>query len=244
MTAKIVAVDRSRRNKEFHERYFDIKHSLIENFGVGTLNRSLDAFAWFAGSATTAHPKSAPAEIAIRLSYFVAALVALSLDFIGSEISFRAADERLKSLTNAIRYGNADEGAGLERIRVAVALIEKYAPSGEGAARAVDFGVKKELESIPAEIIAEHVVKSTKPEELFQIARRLEHLAFQHIVPPFDLLSFEEKSFVAVLLDYSGFNRAKFASSWGDGERERSSDPRKGQPQPEAGPLFSEKSGN
>jgi hypothetical protein len=117
-------------------------------------------------------------------------------------------------LINAIRVGDIDETAGLERIRLAIGLLQKYAPTGEATARAVELAVKQAFKSIPAEIIAEYVVKSTKPEELFQIARQLEHLALLNAVTSFDGLGMEDKSFIAMLLDYSGVDRARFASCW------------------------------
>jgi hypothetical protein len=73
-------------------------------------------------------------------------------------------------------YGNIDESAELERMRLATALVQKYSPSGEATARTIEFGIRQDLKKIPAEIIAEFVVKNTKPEDLFQTAKRLEHL--------------------------------------------------------------------
>ena len=211
---KITSIDKVRRSKEFQLQYHDIKFSLIDHFGAGTINRALDTFAFFAAAAVTSHPNTDASEIALRLTYFAAAVVALSLDYIGSEVSFRAAEERQGALINAIRFGDIDETAGLERIRLAIGLLQKYAPTGEATARAVDLAVKQDFKSIPAEIIAEYVVKSTKPEELFQIARQLEHLAFLNAVTSFDGLGMEDKSFIAMLLDYSGVDRARFASCW------------------------------
>jgi hypothetical protein len=211
---KITSIDKARRSKEFQLQYHDIKFSLIDHFGAGTINRALDSFVFFAAAAVTSHPNTDASEIALRLSYFAAAVVALSLDYIGSEVSLRAAEERRGALINAIRFGDIDQTAGLERIRLAIGLLQKYAPTGEVTARAVDLAVKQDFKSIPAEIIAEYVVKSTKPEDLFQIARQLEHEAFLNAVTSFDGLGLENKSFIAILLDYSGVDRARFASCW------------------------------
>ena len=196
-------------------QYHDIKFSLIDHFGAGTINRALVLFTFFAAAAVTSHPRTDASEIALRLTYFAGAVVALSLDYIGSEVSFRAAEERQGALINAIRFGDIDETVGLERIRLAIGLLQKYAPTGQATARAVDLAVKQDFKNIPAEIIAEYVVKSTKPEELFQIARQLEHLAFLNAVTSFEYgLGMEDKSFIAMLLDYSGVDRARFASCW------------------------------
>jgi len=211
---KITSIDKARRSKDFQLQYHDIKFALIDHFGTGTINRALDSFAFFAAAAVTSHPNTAAAEIALRMTYFAAAVVALSLDYISSEVSFRAAEERQGALINAIRFGDIDETAGLERIRLAIGLLQKYSPTGEATARAVDLAVKQDFKNIPAEIIAEYVVKSTKPEDLFQIARQLEYHAFLNVITSFDGLVLEYKSFIAILLDYSGVDRARFASCW------------------------------
>jgi hypothetical protein len=209
---KVTSIDKMRRNKELQLQYHDIKFSLIDNFGAGTINRALDSFSFFVTAAVTSHPDTDAAEIALRLTYFAAAIVALSLDYIGSEVTFRAAEERQAALVNAIRFGDIDETAGLERIRLAIGLIQKYAPTGEATARAVELAVKQDFKSIPAEIIAEYVVKHTKPEDLFQRARQLEHLSFSNTIVSFDELTMEDKAFIAMLLDYSGVDRVRFAS--------------------------------
>jgi hypothetical protein len=137
---------------------------------------------------------------------------------------------------SAIRFGDIDEAPGLERVRLAVALLEKYSASGDATARAVELAVKKDLKNIPAEIIAEHVVKTTKPEELFQIARRLEHLSFSRVVTSFDALGIEDKAFIAMLLDYNGADRSRFASCWAaEAKRHRDIE------NTDDGPLFSDK---
>jgi hypothetical protein len=211
---KITSTDKARRSKELQLQYHDVKLSLIDKFGAGTINRALDSFAFFSANAVTAHPNTYASEIALRLTYFAGAVVALSLDYIGSEVTFRAAEERREALVNAIRFGNIDEITGLERIRLAIGLLQKYSPSGDASARAVELAIRQDFKNIPAEIIADYVVQNMKPEDLFQIAKRLEHLSFSNSVTSFDALSVEDKSFIAMLLDYSRVDRVRFASCW------------------------------
>jgi hypothetical protein len=236
--SKIASIDKMRRSKDFQLQFHDIKLSLIDNFGAGTINRALDSFDFFCTAAVTAHPDTQAAEVALRLSYFAGAIVALALDYISSEVSFRASEERRAALVNAIRFGDIDEAPGLERMRLAIALLEKYSSSGDTTARAVELAVKRDFKNIPAEIIAEHVVKSTKPEDLFQIAKRLEHLSFSRRLTPFDALGIEDKAFIAILLDYNGIDRNRFASCW-SGEVSKHADV-EGE-NTDDGPLFADK---
>jgi hypothetical protein len=217
----IASVDKQRRNKNIQLQYQDLKCALIDNFGAGTINRALDAFAHFANTAVTAHPGTEATAVALRLSYFAAAVVAISLDYVGSSVFFRATEERFAALVNAIRYGNIDESEGLQRMRLATALVQKYSPSGDSTARTLELAIKRDLANIPAEIIAEFVVRRTRLEELIKIAKGLEHLAMSKALTAFDALGVDEKAFVAALLDFTGVDRARFASCWVSSGKQR-----------------------
>ena len=45
--SKITSIDKARRGKEFQLQYHDIKFSLIDRFGAGTINRALDSIYFF-----------------------------------------------------------------------------------------------------------------------------------------------------------------------------------------------------
>lgn len=211
---KIAKFDRTRRDRAVQGFYADIKSSLIDGFGAATINRALDTMGAVASLAVSVHPNSEDAELAVRICYFVGSVVALSIDFVISELSFRTVDERRTALMNAIRYGNSDEALGRERITLATELLKKYGPNGESGGRAIETAVMRDLHSIPAEIISDYVVKHTRHDNLFQIAKRLEHAAFSRLLPSFDFLEAEEKSFIAAVLDFCGVDRSKFANSW------------------------------
>jgi hypothetical protein len=212
--ANITKFDRIRRDRAVQTFYADMKSSLIDSFGAATINRALDTFGAVASLAVSLHPDSDDAQLAARMSHFAASIVALSIDFVVSEFSFRTVDERRTALINAIRYGNSDAVAGRERIVLATELLRKYGPNGEVTGRAVETAIMRDLQNIPAEIVGEYVAKHIRQDELFQIAKRFEHNAFSKALPPFDSLGAEEKSFVAALLDFSGVDRSRFADAW------------------------------
>ncbi len=212
--SRIVKFDITRRDRTVQAFYSEVKSSLIDGFGAATINRSLDTLGAVASLAISVHPQSEDAQLAIRMSYFAASVVALSIDFVISEFSFRTIDERRSALVNAIRYGNADADLGRERIVLATELLKKYGPKGENTGRAVETAVMRDLQNIPAEIISDFVVKHTRQDDLFRIAKRLEHTSFSRSLASFDVLDVEEKSFIGALLDFSGIDRSQFAKSW------------------------------
>ncbi len=214
MLTKIRDFDKSRRTKETQNAYGDLKAALIDRFGGGTVNRALEHVAGFADALVFCHPKSNGAEVNLRLLYVAASISAIALDFSLTKVSFKSADERRRTMLNVIRYGEEDESRGLEKVRIATALIERYAPNGSAVAQSVSQAIKLDFSKIPAEIIADHILKNLKSDGLFRLARSLELRAFSADLLGFDDLPAEEKSFLGVLLDFSGIDRSSVAEGW------------------------------
>lgn len=210
----IKSVDKARRNKELQINYRELKSSLISNFGPSTTNRALEHFIVFAKTLTSAHPNSATAEAATRLSYIAASIIAIAIDFSLAKVSFKPVEDRRKAIINLIRYGDEDEASGMEKVRIASALIERYTQNGRSVAQALINNIQADYQRIPAEIIADHVLGQLKGESLFRIARSLEHEGFRASAYGFDQLPLEEKSFIGAILDFSGIDRSAFAESW------------------------------
>lgn len=211
---RIKDFDKSRRNKDSQNAYEDLKAALIDSFGGGTVNRALEHVSGFSNALVSCHPKSNGAEINLRLLYVAASISAIALDFSLAKVSFKSSDERRKTVLNVIRYGEQDEGRGLEKVRVATALIERYAVNGRAVAQSVAQEIRSDYAKIPAEIIADHILKNLRSDGLFRLARSLELRAFNQDLLGFDDLPAEEKSFLGVLLDFSGVDRAGVAEGW------------------------------
>ena len=214
MLTKIRDFDKSRRTKDTQNAYSDLKAALIDRFGGGTVNRALEHVAGFADALVSCHPKSNGAEVNLRLLYVAASISAIALDFSLTKVSFKSADERRRTVLNVIRYGEEDESRGLEKVRIAMALIERYAANGSAVAQSVSQAIKSDFSKIPAEIIADHILKNLKSDGLFRLARSLELRAFSADLLGFDDLPAEEKSFLGVLLDFSGIDRSSVAEGW------------------------------
>lgn len=233
----IKQVDRSRRNKELQLGYYDLKASLVDGFGAGTVNRSLEHFAEFSRILNTSHPDSASAAASLRLSYLSASICAIALDSSLAKVSFKSMEDRRKTLMNVIRYGNDDDFRGQEKIRVASALVERYASNGRAIARAMKNSINEDLAKIPAEIITDHVLTHLKNEGLFRVARSLEHEGFRRSPKGFDELSTEDRSFLGILMDFVRVSREAFANAW-TSKGESTQDAHNEGPTPGPGSLF------
>ncbi|MDB5418424.1 MAG: hypothetical protein JWP50_1843 [Phenylobacterium sp.] len=211
-SAEVAALDASRVSRALRDQFEKVKSAVASRFGASCANISLEGAAMFAREAIAAHPGSDAAKVVLRLSYLSVAIAAASLDFASADTALRPAAERLRSLTDAIRYGADAEGM-LAQLRFAEGAIRDYAPNGAGLAKIVREGLNADLASIPAEGLAEIVLKMTRGDILFEVARTLEAAAYAKNVPSFDDLEPASRSFVGAVLDFVKIDRPRFARS-------------------------------
>ena len=214
LIAELHAVDKGFRNKNFQEARFDILSSLSEGFGAPSAVRALEGFSRLATDAVAYHPDSQAARSAGRLAYLAGAIACQSLDYVSVGAAFRTIDERRDLILRAVRLGALGNDDGQQTLRLAMALVEKYAPGGRGTAMAVEAGLKRDLDQIPAEIVADQAVRLLKSDQLFVTGRELEMASYHIALPTFDDLSVQTKSMLGALLDYANVDRQRFANAW------------------------------
>ncbi|QHC34734.1 hypothetical protein [Komagataeibacter xylinus] len=209
----IAKVDTSRSSKNVRDNFASVKSAVADRFGPSCANTAIDGAQYFAKMCVEAHPGSLPAQVFTRLTYFSAAIAAAALDFTSGETALRPHHDRLANLTDAIRFGDDPKGT-VEKLRWAEAAIRDYAPNGAGLAEIIHNRFNDALKSVPAESLAEIVVKMTNSERLFNAARDLEQAAFLTDCPSFDDLPIDAKSFLGAVLDFIAINRVVFSQSW------------------------------
>jgi hypothetical protein len=214
---ELQAVDKEFRNKNLQEARIDILSALSEGFGAPSAVRALEGFSRLASAATSYHPDSKAARAAGRLAYLAAAIVCESLDYVSIGAAFRTMDERRELMLAAVRLGALSDDDGRKALKLALALVERYAPAGRATATAVETRMREDLERIPAEIVADQAVRLLKGDQLFTTGRELEMASFHTALPPFDHLDSSTKSMLGALLDYAGVDRKRFAEAWKPG---------------------------
>jgi len=217
LVQELQAVDKEFRSKNFQEARIDILSALSEGFGAPSAVRALEGFSRLASAAVGYHPDSKAARAAGRLAYLAAAIACESLDYVSVGAAFRTMDERRELVLNAVRLGALSGEEGQQTLKLALALVEKYAPGGKATAVAVEVGLRKDLERIPAEIVADQAVRLLKADQLFLTGRELETASYHITLPTFDELSLQTKSMLGALLDYAGVDRQRFAKAWNAG---------------------------
>lgn len=211
---ELQSIDRGFRNKKLQDCRKDILSALSEGFGASSAVRALEGFSRLGAAAVSYHPNSEAARAAGRLAYLAAAIACVSLDFVSVGAAFRPIEERRELILNAVRLGALSGESGQQTLKMALALVEKYAPSGKATAAAVEAGLQTDLKRIPAEIVADQAVKLLKTDQLFAVSRELEMASYEKSLAPFDHLSLPTKSMLGALLDYADIDRARFAQAW------------------------------
>jgi hypothetical protein len=67
---------------------------------------------------------------------------------------------------------------------------------------------------VPAEGLAEIIVRAASTDRLFEAGRTLEASAFAAILPSFDEIDVEARSILGAVLDFTGVDRGRFARAW------------------------------
>jgi len=214
LIADLQTVDKSFRNKNLQNARIDILSALSEGFGAPSAVRALEGFSRLATAAVSYHPDSQAARSAGRLAYLAGAIACQSLDYVSVSAAFRTIDERRDLILRAVRLGALDNQDGQQTLRMAMALVEKYAPGGKVAAMTVEAGLQRDLDKIPAEIVANQAVRLLKSDQLFITGRELEMASYHVVLPTFDDLSIHTKAMLGALLDYSSVDRERFANAW------------------------------
>lgn len=209
----ISKVDTSRASKNVRDAFTSVKSAVADRFGPSCANTALDGTQYFARMSVESHPGSLAAQVFTRLTYFCSAIAAAALDFASGESALRPHQERMVSLTDAIRFGEDPKGTA-EKLKWAEAAIRDFAPNGAGLAEVIRNRFNEALHSVPAESLAEITAKMANSDRLFNAARDLEQAAFAINCPGFDNLTVDAKSFMGAVLDFVSIDRVAFAQGW------------------------------
>ena len=220
MVKELKSADEELKSKFFQEERDYVITALSEGFGAPSAVRALEGFSRLARAAVSHHPNSKAARSAGRLAYLAAAITSESLDYVSVSAAFRTYEERRGVILDAVRLGALSNYDGQRALKLALALVEKYAPGGRSSATTMQNNLEKDLEKIPADIVADQAIKLLKSDRLFLAGRELEMASYEVSLPTFDELGVVSKSMLGALLDYAGVDRERFANAWVTEEKE------------------------
>ena len=214
MVQELKSADNELKSRFFQEERDYVITALSEGFGAPSAVRALEGFSRLARAAVSHHPNSKAVRSAGRLAYLAAAITAESLDYVSTSAAFRTYKERRGVILNAVRLGALSGYDGQRALELALALVGKYAPGGQGSATVMQNNLEEDLEKIPADIVADQAIKLLRSDQLFLAGRELEMASYEVSLPTFDELEIASKSMLGALLDYASVDRERFANAW------------------------------
>lgn len=209
---KIDELDKSRGSRQYRLLTENVKSAVGDRFGTSSANKAIEAFQIFSDETIKSHPKSPSAEVLTRLSFFACALVAAGLDFASADSALRPTNERCALMAKAIRFGENAEGT-FQKLEWTEMALRDYIENGSSIAKQIKDGFETDAKAIPAEDLADIVIKLSNTNKLFEIARTLESAAFNVDTVCFDNLPVDAKGFVGALLDFCSKDRIRFSDA-------------------------------
>lgn len=213
LNAAITSADRGRGTQQLTVIYDLMKSLMADRFGTSSANYALESLGTLARECVSAHPNSPAAKLCGRLCYLAVSMAAVGYDFASADGILRPHSERVKALTEMVRYGT-DASGTMNQLKFAEQAVREYLPNGHGLAHVIREKFLGALAAVPAEALAETLAKQSKNDTLFNVARELERAAFEIDIPAFDDLSVEAKALIGACLDFVDVDRPAFAAAW------------------------------
>jgi hypothetical protein len=179
--------------KEWVESYFISKSILLEGADFNACNSLIsDLHNCITNFLSLGQRQPA----ALRLTYLILSYLLISLDCILKDMIFLDKIERKEKLTNGLRFGDKGKET-LEKLREVIGK-DYY-----------DI-LSSKAKELPTEIIAEYVSNVEVYSSLFDVAKKLETLAYNRTLVYPGKLEGSLQSIIAVFLDYFHINRKAY----------------------------------
>ena len=194
-------------NNTLKHRYRQSKAILITKLNFDGINHLLEDIQFYLEKVATAEKESYYA--ACRALYSSISMFLITLDYSIKDIIFKEHEERIKVISDNIRYGVDGKEQAKKLLSMSTKLLSSFIGSTPIDNTTVITEVENQFQSIPAEIIAHHFSTTQSMKQIFQLAIAFEGLAFSKDIPRTIDLPFEMKSIVGVLCDYNSIDRKK-----------------------------------
>jgi hypothetical protein len=226
---------------EKYEKYLDVRiteediFTLIDNYSLGKLdgdwkgkltesksllavglnfdnvNKLIENAHFFIEQVIT---KPSQREIALRCFYKICSFIAINIDYLQRDLSFlEDIEARKKAFIEGFRYGSKGERKIKQIIDMSLSFVEQYSDNGKITANQARYNIKKQLEDLQTNILADYFSNYEVLQKIFKTAITFEEFAMKKEFVNHLEGSIEIKSFVSVLLDFFSVDRVRFSDA-------------------------------
>lgn len=190
----------------FKNEYQKNKQVLLGNLNFIGCNKYLSQINLFIEEYLSSDKKS---EAALRLLYLSVAYFLIALDYVSKTIIQLDKNNRIKELSDGFRYGEAGPTRAEEIFNTSKQLIAKMTPGNLLTEDSIEREIREQLQKFPAETLSEYFAKNDVNKKLFDLAIEFENIAFKIDLIKVSELEPEQKSVIAVLIDFFKIDRKK-----------------------------------
>lgn len=123
------------------------------------------------------------------------------------QVLYEESPVRYRAIAAGVTYGDAGDARVQRSIETVLSVISEGMENGRVVARQAKVALDKLLESVRADIIAEHFTKEHNASMLFAVAKELEDRAHRADAAQIQSLSTEARSVLGVLADFAQVGR-------------------------------------
>jgi hypothetical protein len=183
----------------------DAKSAVVSLPGYPAFNKAIRSFRFFAERAQT---RPQHKEQALRGAYLSAALACIALDTALERVVYEDQTSRYVAIAAGVTYGDAGDAKVQNSIATVLSVLAEGMENGRVVARQAKDALDKMLETVRADIIAEHFSKEHNAGVLFAVAKELDDRAHSSDRSKIQALSTEAKSVLGVFADFVQAKRA------------------------------------
>lgn len=148
-------------------------------------------------------------ESALRFLYLSISFMLLALDFKGRHLAYLESEERNKTITEGLRYGEAGKQRADEILETALALVDHAGNADLFTRSALKKEIERQLADFPAENLAGYFSKADVVKSLFDLAKQFHAEAFSSKPQEPGNLESSLKSIIGLLADNYQVDRKK-----------------------------------
>lgn len=203
----LISLDSNSYSSNWKQRYRKSKMVLITKLNFDGVNHLLDDIRYYLEIIATAGSDSY--NPACRALYSSISMFMILLDYSAKDIVFKEHKDRVKMISESIRYGTDGKDQARKLLSMTTTLMSSFITSAPIDNTAITAEVENQFKNIPAEIIGNHFSTTQAMKHMFHLAIAFEGLAFsKEMVRTIDL-EFEMKSILGVLCDFNSIDRKK-----------------------------------
>lgn len=146
-------------------------------------------------------------QATIRMLYIYISFFLIALDYAIKDYSYKDQTDRVRLISDGIRFGEKGKAKSLEIISMSTALLKSFMAKEEHDYGAIEHEVLSQFDSILSDDIAEYLGSTKQMQKLFSLAMNFEKHGYdRQLQSPLELAP-ELQSIIGLLCDFHNIDR-------------------------------------